>query len=125
MEDDDLGKPISSIMADVVLGKEVVVELKNGFIVAGTVVTMDSETGNMKLENLTNTSMNEARLPEPHRGQQPAFVPPHLIALKSLVVRGSSVKFVDIPSSTAPTLMKAVEQERIRVAALQVEEEEA
>mmetsp|Transcript_45 Transcript_45/g.80 ORF Transcript_45/g.80 Transcript_45/m.80 type:complete len:94 (-) Transcript_45:764-1045(-) len=65
------------------VGKEVVVELKNDLAIKGTLHSVDQFL-NVKLTNIT--VVNEAKYP-------------HMAAVRSCYIRGSVVRYVQLPSN--------------------------
>ncbi len=65
--------------------KDVTVATRNGLILNGTLLQLDDETGNVVLHL-------DARQEHP--------LPPHLLAVDRLVIRGSAVAYVDFAAQT-------------------------
>ena len=65
--------------------KDVIVGTRNGLILNGTLLQLDDETGNVVLHL-------DARQEHP--------LPPHLLSVDRLVIRGSAVAYVDFAAQT-------------------------
>eukprot|EP01012_Entosiphon_sulcatum_P028590 TRINITY_DN34616_c0_g1_i1.p1 TRINITY_DN34616_c0_g1~~TRINITY_DN34616_c0_g1_i1.p1 ORF type:complete len:101 (+),score=38.00 TRINITY_DN34616_c0_g1_i1:74-376(+) len=88
------------------LNKEVVIELKNDVLISGTLTAVDQFL-NLKLDNIV---VNDEKVP-------------HLATCKSCFVRGSVIRYVQLPANEVDTdllqdaVRKEAEQEKKQVQA--------
>uniref|UniRef100_A0A915J8Z4 U6 snRNA-associated Sm-like protein LSm2 n=1 Tax=Romanomermis culicivorax TaxID=13658 RepID=A0A915J8Z4_ROMCU len=69
------------------VGKEVVVELKNDLCIAGTLHSVDQ---------YLNVKMNDISVIEPEKY-------PHMLSIKNCFIRGSVIRYVQLPSEEVDT----------------------
>lgn len=69
------------------IGKELVIELKNGVSIGGTLHSVD-QYHNVKLVEISVTD------PEKH---------PHLMSIKSCFIRGSVIRYIHLPAEEVDT----------------------
>merc|ERR1711916_134355 len=69
------------------VGKEVVVELKNGLAVRGTLHSCDQ---------YLNAKLNNVQVEDPERF-------PHLLSVTSIFVRGSVIRYIHLPAADIDT----------------------
>lgn len=84
--------PIHRVLAAALVDRAVVVTLKNGVVVRGTVAEFEAESGTVVVDTTTAAASVGSANGMPS-------IPPHLLCVPRVTLRGSAVAFIDFPAA--------------------------